>query len=72
MDGLGMAIGQAQLLTNELATGQLVRPFAQPVLRPQAYYLIRPQAQRETRKVSVFRDWLLSVCAPLLAGQQER
>ncbi len=72
MDGLGMAIGQTQLLTSELATGRLLRPFAQPVLRPQAYYLVRPQAQRETRKVSVFRDWLLSVCAPLLAGQQER
>ena len=70
VDGLGMAIGQAALLTNEFAAGHLVRPFARPLLRTQAYYLIRPQSQRETHKVNVFRDWLLSVCAPLAAGQQ--
>ena len=68
-DGLGTAIGQSELLAGEFAAGHLVRPFDKPLLRPQAYYLVRPQAQRETRKVSVFRDWLLSVCAPVLERQ---
>lgn len=69
-DGLGTAIGQTELLSGEFASGHLVRPFAKPLLSSRAYYLVRPQAQRETHKVSVFRDWLLSVCASVLTRQQ--
>lgn len=69
-DGLGSAIGQTELLSSEFASGQLLRPFSMPLLRQQAYYLLRPQAQRETRKVTVFRDWLLAVCGSVLARQQ--
>jgi len=63
IDGLGISIGQSALLANELTSGQLVRPFEHPLKRTQAYYLLRPEHQRETRKVQVFRDWLLSACA---------
>jgi DNA-binding transcriptional LysR family regulator len=37
----------------------LVRPFNQPVRGPKAFYLVRPAMQQRTRKVEVFRDWLL-------------
>lgn len=67
IDGLGMAIGQNALLTHEFEAGQLVRPFAQPVHRDKAYYLVRPKLQRESRKVSVFRDWLLAATAAMVA-----
>lgn len=60
INGLGIAIGQNALLMDELESGQLVRPFAMPVHRDKAYYLVRPKVQRESRKVGVFRDWLLN------------
>lgn len=59
MDGLGMAIGQRALLAQELKSGQLVRPFALPLQRDSGHYLVRPSVQRESRKVTVFRDWIL-------------
>jgi LysR family glycine cleavage system transcriptional activator len=59
LDGLGMAIGQKGLLLHELESGQLVRPFRKPLRRDQGHYLVRPQVQRESRKVSDFRNWLL-------------
>lgn len=62
VDGLGLAIGQNALLQTEFDNGQLVRPFARPLQRAQAYYLLRPRHQRESRKVTVFRDWVLSQC----------
>jgi LysR family glycine cleavage system transcriptional activator len=59
MDGLGVAIGQSALLATELESGLVVRPFNRPVLRNKGHYLVRPKVQRESRKVRVFRDWLL-------------
>ena len=63
LDGLGMAIGQRALLTQELQSGQLVRPFARPLQRQSGHYLVRPAAQRASRKVSAFRDWILQAAA---------
>lgn len=60
INGLGIAIGQNALLKEEFESGQLVRPFAMPLHRDMAYYLVRPKVQRESRKVGVFRDWLLN------------
>jgi len=60
IDGLGVAIGQAAMLGAEFQSGQLVRPFARPLRSGRAYWLVRPQLQRESRKVAVFRDWLLA------------
>lgn len=61
-DGMGLAMGQSRLLGAEFESRRLVRPFALPLYRSQAYYLLRPQQQRETRKVSAFRDWLIAQC----------
>jgi LysR family glycine cleavage system transcriptional activator len=63
LDGLGIAIGQTAMLKSELNSGRLVRPFNQPYRREKAYYLVTPQAQRETRKIVAFRDWLLDTVA---------
>lgn len=59
LDGLGIAIGQTAMLKAELDAGRLVRPFALPYTRSKGHYLVRPAVQRESRKVAVFRDWLL-------------
>lgn len=69
IEGLGMAIGQNALLAHEFNTGQLVRPFDQPIHSNKAYYLVRPKLQRESRKVTVFRDWLLTTCAGMAPMQ---
>ena len=72
VEGLGIAMGQQALLASEFASKQLVRPFRKPLLREQAYYLVRPERQRESRKVQVFRDWLLETCRPIAQEQAER
>ncbi|CAM3967109.1 HTH lysR-type domain-containing protein [Bordetella tumbae] len=75
LDGLGMAIGQSVLLQTEFNKGLLVRPFRRPLQRSMSYYLLRPQEQRFSRRVSVFRDWLLETAArereALACGPQE-
>jgi LysR family glycine cleavage system transcriptional activator len=63
LDGLGVAIGQTALLKAEFDTGQLVRPFGRPVRRDMGHYLLRPEVQRESKKVSAFREWLLATVA---------
>lgn len=68
-DGLGVAIGQNVLLTHDFDAARLVRPFARPVRRDKAYYLLRPRLQRESRRVGAFRDWLLAACTGVAAVQ---
>lgn len=69
INGLGLAIGQNSMLVDDFASGQLVRPFNRPVRRDKAYYLVRPEFQRESRKVGVFRDWLLDAVKTMPAPQ---
>lgn len=61
-DGLGIAIGQTALLGEDFAQQRLVAPFGLPVRAALPYYLLRPQLQRPSRRVTVFRDWLLTQC----------
>lgn len=63
LDGLGIAIGQTAMLKAEFDDGRLVRPFALPLTRDKGHYLVRPAVQRESRKVAMFRDWLLETVA---------
>ena len=68
VDGLGLAMGQTALLSQEFEAGTLVRPFRHPLIRAQGYYLVRPRLQRPSRKVMAFRDWLLDT----VRAQRER
>lgn len=62
LDGLGVAVGQTALLMDDLAQGKLEAPFNLPVRSGMSYYLLRPKMQRESRKVMLFRDWMLEQC----------
>ena len=64
VDGLGIAMGQTAMLSHEFSSGALVRPFDRPMSRQRAYYLVQPRLQRPPQKVTLFREWLLSVTAP--------
>lgn len=59
LDGLGIAIGQTRLLKSELESKQLVRPFSMPARRSKGHYLLRPSSQRDNKKISAFRDWII-------------
>lgn len=59
IDGLGLAMGQIPLLKTELDTGLLLRPFSSPWHGDKGHYLVRPALQRYSRKVSMFRNWML-------------
>jgi LysR family glycine cleavage system transcriptional activator len=63
MDGLGVAIGQMALLTEDIEEGKLIAPFARPVRTGLSFHLLRPKAQREARKIVLFRDWILAQAA---------
>src|SRR3546814_17552567 len=60
MDGLGVAIGQAALLIDDIQAGNLIFPFNQPVRKGLSFYLLRHKVRREARKVVLFKDWMLA------------
>ncbi|MFM0176505.1 transcriptional regulator GcvA [Paraburkholderia sediminicola] len=55
--GLGVAIGQTHLLKQELASGQLIRPFDLPLRRPLGYYALLPR-NSDQAEARVFLEWL--------------
>ncbi len=58
--GLGIAMGDNVTLTQDLASGTLVRPFSD-ALRPksEAYYVLTPSHRSLSGAAQVFRDWLI-------------
>lgn len=63
MDGLGIAIGQSQMLDADIKAGRLVRPFASPLKTGKGHYLVTPSLQRYSGKIASFKDWLLHEAA---------
>lgn len=58
IDGQGIALCGLALVTNHLAAGRLVRPFAHCIDTGLAYYVICPPAARQRPLVRDFIDWL--------------
>jgi LysR family glycine cleavage system transcriptional activator len=61
IDGMGVALGDSNLVADDLAAGRLVKPF-ELVLRtpPQfAYYIITPRGAPPNPLVALFLDWCL-------------
>lgn len=58
--GLGLAIGQLELLKLELDAGELVRPFNKPVQTDSAFYVVWPTTKSVSTKTRCFIDWLLA------------
>lgn len=59
-DGLGLAVGQIDILADELDAGRLVRPFAQPVETGSSFYLVWPTLKSVATPTRHFIDWLLA------------
>lgn len=59
--GFGLALGQVDLLTQELDSGRLMRPFNQPVETGAAFHVIWPTMKSVSARTKRFVDWLLDV-----------
>ena len=57
--GGGVALGRSFLLSRDLKTGRLVRPFDISVPAPDSYYLVYRPGDERRRKVRWFQEWLL-------------
>lgn len=60
IEGLGVAMGQVRLLSHDLESGALVRPFGQPLVRDLHYWIVWPTSRRLAPQARLFVDWLLA------------
>jgi len=61
-NGLGLAVGQIELLRQELVAGRLVCPFERPVETGQAFYIVWPTTVSVSPSTRRFIDWMLHEC----------
>jgi LysR family glycine cleavage system transcriptional activator len=67
--GLGVMMGPTNLVADELRDGQLVAPFAGPLLRSRGYYVYVPTDRRARSAAHVFGKWLKAIGAKAEASQ---
>jgi len=60
IDGVGVALGQTQLVERDLAAGRLVQPFDLSLPIEAAYYFVAPPVALKRRKVKAFHEWILA------------
>jgi LysR family transcriptional regulator, glycine cleavage system transcriptional activator len=65
VDGQGVALGDSSLVSDDLAAGRLVQPFALTIKGPPqfAYYVISPLATQDDPLIKSFREWILDEAA---------
>lgn len=61
IDGQGVALGDSNLVADDLAAGRLVKPFELSLRAPPqfAYYIISPLETADAPMVKAFREWSL-------------
>jgi LysR family transcriptional regulator, glycine cleavage system transcriptional activator len=60
IDGRGVALGQALIVSDDLAAGRLVAPFQFRLPTGFGYFIVCPQAAVDRPKVKAFREWVLA------------
>lgn len=65
VEGQGVALGDSSLVSDDLAAGRLVQPFALTIKGPPqfAYYVISPLARQDEPFIKSFREWILDEAA---------
>jgi LysR family transcriptional regulator, glycine cleavage system transcriptional activator len=58
-DGLGVALSSSSLVDADIAAGRLVRPFDLVLPADAGYYIVAPEETADTKKIALFRDWLV-------------
>jgi LysR family glycine cleavage system transcriptional activator len=61
IDGQGVALGDSNLVADDLAKGRLVKPFELSLRAPTqfAYHVISPVETADAPMVKAFREWSL-------------
>ncbi|WP_293764826.1 LysR substrate-binding domain-containing protein [uncultured Aquitalea sp.] len=59
-EGLGVAIGDMEILKEELRAGRLVQPFEHVLRTGAGYYLVYPEEYAENPALQALREWLLA------------
>ena len=57
--GQGIALGRSVLVAENLAAGELVRPFDISLPAEFAYYVVSPNATADRPHIRAFREWIL-------------
>jgi LysR family glycine cleavage system transcriptional activator len=65
---MGIAIVDPRFIEAELAAGQLIVPFAEPMALETGYWLVWRAGRENSRPLAVFRQWLKDEMSPA-AGQ---
>jgi LysR family glycine cleavage system transcriptional activator len=63
VDGQGIALARTALVSWDLISGRLVRPFVQALEAPYAFWIVCPRSTADLPKISTFRSWLLKEAA---------
>lgn len=63
LQGLGVAMAMPIFFRAELASGALIQPFPHVVREERSYWLVHRRAKRASRKIRLFRDFLLAEAA---------
>lgn len=63
VQGEGVVLGRTMLVSADLASGRLVRPFKHSLKAHSSFYVVYPPDAIRQRKVKAFRDWLLAEVA---------
>ncbi len=58
LNGMGVAMGPAALVGEDLAAGRLVEPFDVELPSDSAYYFVAPESTADQPKIKAFGDWL--------------
>jgi LysR family glycine cleavage system transcriptional activator len=69
VNGLGVALGRATLVSEELREGRLVRPLCHVLTTNFSYYLVQRPKPEVARHVSAFIEWLKDEAAAWLAQE---
>ena len=69
VEGMGVAIGQVALISEDLQTGRLVMPFDTVVTEENAFYVLYAEGATRNKTLQRFCDWVLKEGGrPLLPG----
>ena len=68
VDGMGMAVGHAEMVAEELATGQLVPLAHLSVVSEKSYHLVMSRSSANNPALVRLREWLLEECAARRSG----
>ena len=59
-DGLGIAMVDPSLVTEEIKAGRLVLPFSQTLANKSAFYFVYPEQYKSQARILAFQVWLLA------------